>query len=108
MLIVVHIPVEGVATLEGGPPISREPLERLAVGAEYLTATHSEDAIRNGRRQRTPPPAVRCYLQNRDRYGGFPTVGPAGQFKGVATDERIEGSKHGHLRCRQVSSLSAR
>ena len=67
VLIVAHVREDCTAQLEGGPPISGELVDRLAVGAEYMTATHSEGAIRYGRRQRTPPPAMRRYLKNRDR-----------------------------------------
>ena len=67
VMIVVHVREDGTAQLEGGPPISTRLVDRLAESAEYLTATHSDGAIRYGRRQRTPPPAMRRYLQNRDR-----------------------------------------
>ena len=77
-MIVVHVHEDGTAQLEDGPYVSAGVVDRLAPNAVYLTATHSEDAIRYGHRRRTPPPAMRRYR----RTGTDGVVSPvAGQPK---------------------------
>ena len=75
VLVVVHRYEDGACRLEDGPPIPPEVADRLGDDAEFVTATHSRDAIRYGRRRRRAPVSMRRYLAERDRCCQFPGCG---------------------------------
>lgn len=80
VLTIVHRYPNGTARIEDGPPISTALADRLGEYGDEITATHSGEEIRYGRRRknkcrRAPSKPQRRYLNERDRCCQFPGCG---------------------------------
>ena len=79
--VVVHVDAaalsnrraEGECAIEHGPWLAPETARRLACDASVVNVVERDgDALDVGRKRRTPPPALRRALENRDRACQFP------------------------------------
>lgn len=78
VLVVVHRYPDRTARLEDGPPIPPSLADRLGEDADEITATHSADAIRYGRkrkRRRAPTTTMRRFIVHGDECCRFPGCG---------------------------------